>query len=116
MEIVRETGFKNTPNTDGMTMNTSKLEEAQEVKPIEFDPSKDYVWKPTDRFKLKGRELEIMHNTLGAIFSGQVPEPQMYLMLNEMLKITTGIIRENVELGVITEKEEYLGDKSVSGQ
>lgn len=71
-----------------------------------FDPNKDYVWKPTDRFKLKGRELEIMHNTLGAIFSGQVPEPQMYLMLNEMLKITTGIIRENVELGIIQEKSE----------
>ena len=86
-------------------MNTSVLEEAQEGKSEVFDPNKDYVWKPTDRFKLKGRELEIMHNTLGAIFSGQVPEPQMYIMLNKMLEITTNIIKENVELGVITCKE-----------
>lgn len=84
------------------------LEQGTEIETVKvvFDPEKDYIWKPTDRFKLKGRELEIMHNTLGAIFTGQIPEAQMYIMLNKMLEITTNIIKENVELGVIKEKTE----------
>lgn len=81
-------------------MNEPEILEQQTFK---FDSEQDYAWQASDSFSLKGKELEILHNTLGAIFSSVIPDSQMYLMLNECFKISSDIIKRNVENGLITE-------------
>lgn len=70
---------------------------------IEFNPEADYQWKANDSFTLRGKELEVLHSTLGTIFGTNIPAAQMYLMLNECFKITTNLIQRNVENGSIRE-------------
>ena len=72
---------------------------------IKFNPEKDYTWNNDDEFSLYGKEFEIAHNTLSAIFNTPLPESQMYLMLNEVYKITSLILKRNVESGKIKEAE-----------
>ena len=72
---------------------------------ITFNPEADYSWQANDSFTLKGKELEILHNTLGSIFGSNIPQAQMYLMLNECFKISSDIIKRNVESGKIQQME-----------
>jgi hypothetical protein len=70
-----------------------------------FNPEADYSWRATDSFELKGKELEILHNTLGSIFGSNLPLAQMYLMLNKCFEISSDIIKRNVEIGRIKQSE-----------
>lgn len=78
---------------------------------INFNPEADYSWQANDSFTLKGKELEILHNTLGSIFGSNIPQSQMYLMLNECFKISSDIIKRNVEAGKIKQMELVTGEQ-----
>ena len=69
-----------------------------------FNPEADYVWDAGDDLNLKGKEFEMIHNTLSSIFTQSLPDSQMYVMLHELWKISSGIIKRNVENGIIKEK------------
>lgn len=71
---------------------------------VEFNPEAEYVWDAGDNLNLKGKEFEIIHNTLSSIFTQGLPDAQMYIMLHELWKISSGIIKRNVENGLIKEK------------
>ena len=70
----------------------------------EFNAEAEYVWDSEDDLNLKGKEFEIIHNTLSSIFTQNLPDSQMYVMLHELWKISSGIIKRNVENGIIKEK------------
>jgi len=80
-----------------------ELVKEEKVSKIVFNPEADYQWKANDNFVLRGKELEVLHSTLGTIFGTNIPAAQMYLMLNECFKITTNLIQRNVENGSIRE-------------
>lgn len=82
---------------------TEKLVKGDQESKIVFNPEADYQWKANDSFVLRGKELEVLHSTLGTIFGTNIPAAQMYLMLNECFKITTNLIQRNVENGSIRE-------------
>lgn len=82
-------------------LNVEDVAEAKES--IVFNPQSDYSWQNNDEFTINGKEFEIVHNTLNAVFNTNLPQSQMYVMLNEMLKITTGILKREVEYGTIKE-------------
>ena len=66
-----------------------------------FNPEESYSWKSEDEFALKGGELEFMHNSLSTICNTNVAPAQMYIMVYEMLRVTSDILKRNVELGNI---------------
>ena len=90
--------------------NIGEIVEKQK-EPIVFNPQSDYSWKNDDEFTINGKEFEIVHNTLSAIFNTNLPQSQMYIMLNEMFKITTSVLKREVEYGTI---KEVVKEKSLS--
>ena len=79
---------------------------SEEVMPkYEFKPNVNYQWKPEDIFTLSGERLNILHNTLHMVFNGDVPTSKAWVALHEMYKLTSEIIKENVEQGKILPAE-----------
>lgn len=68
-----------------------------------FNPDADYSWKADDYLSLRGKEFEVVHNTLSSIFSQNVPPAQMYLLLYDAFQVTSLILKRNVEEGNIKE-------------
>lgn len=60
-----------------------------------------YSWKEDDKFEFNGKEFEFVHNTLSTIFNTNLPESQMYVMLHKLLEITSGILKKNIDSGVV---------------
>jgi hypothetical protein len=83
---------------------------AKEPIPMEklryvFNPDADYSWKADDYLSFRGKEFEVVHNTLSSIFSQNVPPAQMYLLLYDAFQVTSLILKRNVEEGNIKEVE-----------
>lgn len=89
-----------------MNMNTEMIEEAQVVEPPKFEPGKAYSWNATDEFKLLGSELNTLHNTLHVIFSEDIPEPKTWVLIHNLYKITSDLVKRGVESGIIKEAPE----------
>jgi len=60
-----------------------------------------YSWKEEDKFEFNGKEFELVHNTLSTIFNSGLPESQMYVMLYKLLEVTSGILKKNIDSGVV---------------
>lgn len=71
----------------------------KEKEKIVFNPDKNYIWKYDDRFEITGKEFEMLNNTIGSIFTSNVPQAQMYIMLHEIWKVCTNVVKRNVENG-----------------
>lgn len=74
-----------------------------------FNPEENYVWKSDDEFPLMGGELEFMHNSLSTICNTDIKPAQMYIMIYEMLKVTSDILKRNVESGKIKADKKEKG-------
>jgi hypothetical protein len=66
-----------------------------------FDPRKSYAWQKTDVFEITGAELEVLHKAFNTVLAD--PMAERILMAMEGAKITTALIKRNVEAGSIKE-------------
>lgn len=69
-----------------------------------FNPETNYTWGVDDIFEVTGKEFELLHNTLAQVFQN-MPVAQSYVMLHQLLGITTSVLKRNVEEGKIKELE-----------
>lgn len=70
-------------------------------KAPKFNPQSNYQWQAEDQFSVSGLELDILHKAVSAIVN--TPEAQRVLAAYDALKITSEVIKRNVENGVIKE-------------
>lgn len=73
-----------------------------ETQKVEYDPSKPYRWDAEESFPLNGREFGFFFNTL-------ITKKMELLKELEMINILEAKLRQAVEEGKATEKEEVAG-------
>lgn len=78
----------------------------EQLKPKEivFDPTKQYVWKQEDMFLMSGAALQVLYNNLSENLSS--PEAQEVIRTYHMFQVVQSILANQVEQGLIKEKEQ----------
>ena len=66
-----------------------------------YEPSKNYSWKPEDTFILTGQDFGLILNTFRAVLSK--PEAQLILASQQAANILEGVLAKAVEDGVAIE-------------
>ena len=78
----------------------------QEIKKVaEYDPSKNYGWKPTDTFVLTGSDFGLVLNSLRALITAPLGYRTLS-MAAEAAKAMEVSLKVAVELGIVKETEE----------
>lgn len=73
-----------------------------QVKKTAYDPTKDYQWKPDDKFVFSGTEFDVLQIALGKFVTGSNDVPSIIRLVNAY-NIIQKKIAEGVETGMLTE-------------
>src|SRR5689334_8569134 len=79
-----------------------KLENMEAVAKPEFTPTKNYSWESTEKFVITGLELDKLNRAL-VTQTGDAPDFQKFLWIQEGLMVVNNILKEGFEQGLIKE-------------
>jgi hypothetical protein len=73
---------------------------------IEYDPSKQYKWKPTDVFYIPGNDFGILLHSLRSVLS--TPEARVIMLAERANDIMETTLARAVEAGIAVESKEEV--------